>query len=51
MPEQRLHFHRRGEEFGFVGAVALLLLLLGIVLALLRNAMTARIFRMLPLLD
>ena len=34
-----------GEEFGFVGAVALLLLLLGIVLALLRNAMTARDFQ------
>ena len=34
-----------GEEFGFVGAVALLLLLLGIVLALLRDAMTARDFQ------
>ena len=34
-----------GEEFGFVGAVLLLLLLLGIVLVLLRDALKARDFQ------
>ncbi len=34
-----------GEEFGFIGAVALLLLLLGIVLVLLRTTLRARDFQ------